>query len=284
MRARSLLPAVAFAVGLPLGTAAAPAPVRVTDARLNYVAYTHGIPILRFQVNLATWPGGYRMSLGYGTIGLVGFFYRGHQMDEVAGGWKDGRPAPRTFRADGVWHGGVHHLRMTYRDDMPSLRAVVPPIRRERHKVPAADQVGTVDTLTAVVDLLRRLAVSGSCMDSVRTFDGRRLGVIVAQDAGDAALPRTARSIFAGPARRCDFTGRMLEGFLYGHRQRDSRPLHGAAWFAALEPGGAKLPVHLRFDTDWFGEVTMYLTHADLGADALTATRSTRHGKEAAPH
>ncbi len=60
----------------------------------------------------------------------------------------------------------------------------------------------------------------------------------------------------------------MLAGFLFGHRARDRRPLRGSAWFAPLTPGGLALPVHLRFDTDWFGEVRMNLTAARLGGAA----------------
>ena len=249
-------------------TALAP-PARTTDAVLSYRAYAHGFQILHFQVGLALWPGGYRMRLSYRTTGLVGFFYRGHQVDRVAGAWRAGRAAPYRYVADGIWHGDPHHLILTYRDAIPRLRAVMPPIRVERHKVPPADQRGTIDTMSAVVDLLHHLAVRHSCADSVHTFDGRRLSVISARDAGRVVLARTGRSIFAGPARRCDFTGRMVAGFLYGHRARDSRPMQGSAWFAPLAPGGPPLPVHLRFQTDWFGEVEMDLTAVRLGAAAM---------------
>lgn len=265
---RSRPPGLLLLLALAL-TALAP-PRRPTDAVLTYRAYAHGFQILHFRVGLAMWPGGYRMRLSYHTTGLVGFFYRGHQVDHVFGTWRDGRAAPYRYTADGVWHGNPHHLILTYRDGVPHVRAVMPPIGTERHKVPVARQRGTIDTMSAVVDLLRHLAVRHSCADTVHTFDGRRLSVIVARDAGRVVLPRTGRSIFAGPARRCDFTGRMLAGFLFGHRARDSRPMHGAAWFAPLAPGGLALPVHLRFDTDWFGEVEMDLTAVRLGPAAMT--------------
>ena len=254
-------------------TALAP-PSRPTDAVLSYRAYAHGFQILRFQVRLAMWPGGYRMRLSYRTTGLVGFFYRGHQVDHVAGTWRAGRAAPYRYTADGVWHGTPHHLILTYRDGVPRVRAVMPPIRAERHKVPVAEQRDTIDTMSAVIDLLRHLAVRHSCVDLVHTFDGRRLSMIAARDAGRVVLARTGRSVFAGPARRCDFTGRMLAGFLYGHRVRDSRPMRGSAWFAPLAPGGVPLPVHLQFQTDWFGEVEMDLTGVRLGPAAMTAPRA----------
>jgi Protein of unknown function (DUF3108) len=246
---------------------------RVADARLDYEAYAHGLPVLHLQVGLAMWPGGYQVQLGYRTVGLVGFFYRGRQQDTVAGTWHDGRPAPRRFTADGVWHGDPHRLVMDYADGRPELRTVVPPLRAEREPVPPARQLGTIDTLSALVDLLRQVARTGSCVDRVETFDGRRLSEIAARNAGTSQLQPRAGAVFAGPALRCDFTGRMQAGFLYGHQQRDSRPLHGSAWFAALVPGGQPWPVRMRFETDWFGDMTMVLTGAQLGPPALTAER-----------
>ncbi|MBW4090830.1 MAG: DUF3108 domain-containing protein [Proteobacteria bacterium] len=259
----ALLPAVARG-----GTPA------TADARLDYRAYAHGLPVLRMEVALALWPGGYQVHLRYRTVGLVGFFYRGRQEDQVAGTWHDGRPQPRLYRADGVWHGTIHRMTMTYADDRPELRSVQPPIRAQREPVPQAEQRGTIDTLSALVDLLRRIAATGGCTDRVRTFDGRRLSVISARNAGTTVLAHRSGAVFAGPALRCDFTGRMLAGFLYGHRQRDSKPLHGSAWFAPLVPGGPLWPVRLRFQTDWFGNVTMVLIASHAAASAVTADRS----------
>ncbi|MDE2582166.1 MAG: DUF3108 domain-containing protein [Rhodospirillales bacterium] len=245
-----------------------------TDARLDYKAYAHGLPILRMHVALDLWPGGYRMWLDYRTIGLVGFFYRGWQHDRVAGSWRDGRPAPRSYRAIGLWHGDRHRLVMDYAGGRPEVRAVLPPISTDREAVPPAEQVGTIDTLSALVDLLRRIAATGGCDDQVHTFDGRRLSVIAARDAGHTVLPHRAGAAFAGPALRCDFTGRMQAGFLFGQRRHDSRPMHGSAWFAPLRPGGQDWPVRLRFQTDWFGDVTMVLTAAQVGPPSLTAERA----------
>lgn len=265
----------ALLLALLLVPAAAPrAAPAVADARLDYTGYVHGLPILRMRVALALWPGGYRMQLDYRTVGLVGFFYRGQQEDQVSGTWHGGQAVPRAYHAVGVWHGDAHRLVMDYADGRPIVRSVLPPIRSERRPVPLAEQVGTIDTLSAVVDLLRRIADAGTCDDRVRTFDGRRLSEIAARSAGTTMVPQRAGALFAGPALRCDFTGRMLAGFLYGQRQHDSRPLHGAAWFAALTPGGPDVPVRLRFDTDWFGEMTVVLTAAQVAPAALTADRS----------
>ena len=256
----------------PVTAAAAPA---VLDARLDYTATVHGLPVLDLRAQFEFWPGGYRMRLAYHTVGLVGFFYRGRQVDRVAGTWHDGQAVPRSYHALGRWHGETHLLVMDYRAGRPIIRRVVPPISTERHPVPPAQQRGTIDTLSAVVDLLRRVAASGGCDDHAQTFDGRRLSVIASSDAGLASLPHPGGvpggSVpTAGPALRCAITGRMLAGFLFGHSQRDSRPLRGTVWFARLAADGTPLPVRLRFQTDWFGEMTMVLRHAALGPPDLT--------------
>jgi hypothetical protein len=74
-------------------------------------------------------------------------------------------------------------------------------------------------------------------------------------------LEPTGRSSFAGRALRCDFVGRQSAGFMLDEdRERLQQPQMGTAWFAAVAPGGPKIPVRMAFRTRWFGEATMYLT------------------------
>ena len=78
--------------------------------------------------------------------------------------------------------------------------------------------------------------------------------------AGMQVLEATSRSVFQGPALRCDFEGRLLAGFPRDEdRARAGRPRSGTAWFAQLSPGGPSLPVRITFETRFFGHATMYL-------------------------
>jgi hypothetical protein len=106
----------------------------------------------------------------------------------------------------------------------------------------------------------------------VRTYDGRRTVEIEAHTVGDEVLEPTNRSSFSGKTLRCDFSGRMLAGFLFGDdRERDSKPMHGSAWLAPVAAGGTPLPVRMTFQTRWFGDATMYLTGIGPGADLQIA-------------
>jgi len=228
---------------------------------LAYDTYATGLQVAEVQAAFALGPDAYQIQIAYHTTGLIGFFFRGHQRDSVDGVWQGDRPAPHEFEGTGVWRG---HNRMTvidYPDGEPTIRDLVPPNANERQPVPPALRAHSMDTLSALALLIRRVADTSHCDVAVHTFDGRRATEIAAHTVGWEMLGRTSRSIFSGPALRCDFDGRMLAGFKLGDdRQADRKPLHGSAWFAAVVPGEPPLPVRMQFQTRWFGEATMYLT------------------------
>ena len=126
---------------------------------------------------------------------------------------------------------------------------------------PRSARANTIDTLSAMASLINQVNTTGRCEGKATTFDGRRLAQLEARTAGEQVLERTGRSNFAGKALRCDFVGRQLAGFnLDDDRERLQRPQSGTAWFAAVTPGGPKIPVRVAFQTRWFGEATMYVT------------------------
>ncbi|HEX2940092.1 MAG TPA: DUF3108 domain-containing protein, partial [Rhodopila sp.] len=161
---------------------------------------------------------------------------------------------------------------LTYLHGHPEVEQLIPPNDTEREPVPDTLRAHTIDTISALAQLIHVVAQTGRCDTTVRTFDGRRVTEIHAHTAGMETLPQTDRSMFAGPALRCDFEGRMLAGFKHNSdRQRDARPMHGSAWLATVLPGTMRLPVRLSFETHWFGDATMYLTEAGFGDNVKMA-------------
>ena len=138
-----------------------------------------------------------------------------------------------------------------------------PPQEPEREPVPRALRLHTMDTLSALAQLMRKVELHHSCETTVRTYDGRRLVEVVARTVGIEQLAADSRSIYSGPALRCDFEGTRLAGFLLGEDNAAHRkPLHGSAWLAPTLPGAPPLPVRIGFQTNWFGWATMDLTAA----------------------
>ncbi|HEY7581403.1 MAG TPA: DUF3108 domain-containing protein [Acetobacteraceae bacterium] len=251
-----------------------PASAEPARERLAYDTYAAGLEVMQMRVFFGLGPWNYQIDIDYHTTGLVGFLYRGHQLNSVRGVWQDGRAAPVEFFGEGAWRGQQRRTLIDYDHGQPEVRALVPPQQSEREPVPPQLQLHTIDTLSALAQLVRRVERDRSCETSVRTYDGRRVLDVSARTGGMEILQPTGRSMFSGPALRCDFQGREVAGFLLGDEDPEHRrPLHGSAWLAPLKPEGPILPVRIAFQTRWFGLATMYLTAA---APAETA-EAARH-------
>jgi hypothetical protein len=232
----------------------------------TYHTYAAGLYVANVKAGFGLGPWSYQVQIAFHTTGLVGFFYRGHQFNTVTGSWDSSQPAPREFYGDGEWR-GLHRVTLIdYDRGLPQIRSLVPPNETERQKVPPDLQANTVDTLSALAELMRNVASSGRCETTVHTYDGRRVTEVAARTVGTETLEQTDRSTFSGRALRCDFEGRMLAGFLLGDSdEAHRRPLHGSAWLAEVVPGTVPMPVRMTFETRWFGDATMYLTKAGQG-------------------
>jgi hypothetical protein len=270
-----------FGLALPLcllpcaASAQAPAQtvVHTTGAlRATYETYAAGMHVAGVEtgLNFGRWT--YQLDLSYHTTGMVGIFFRGHQFAVVDGSWHGLRAEPSHFVGEGFWRGIDRQADIEYKDGTPIIRQLVPPNDTEREPVPNALQTNTIDTLSALAELIRVVDATGRCETAVRTYDGRRAVALEAHTVAEEVLEPTDRSSFAGNTLRCDFSGRMLAGFLLGDdRERDSKPMHGSAWLAPVVAGGLRLPVRMAFETRWFGEATMYLTDIGPGADVKVA-------------
>jgi hypothetical protein len=239
------------------------ASAQVAQTQLSYDSYAAGIEVMQLHAFFGLGPWNYRIDVDYHTTGLVGLLYRGHQTNSVRGLWHDDQAAPLAFSGEGVWRGQERRTLIDYDRGLPQIRELQPPQESEREAVPTELQLHTMDTLSALAQLMRRVAHDHACETQVRTYDGRRVLEIVAHTGGEEQLEPTHGSSFTGPALRCDFEGRELAGFLLGEDDPEHRrPLHGMAWLAPLMPNAPPLPVRIAFQTRWFGLATMYLTSA----------------------
>lgn len=237
----------------------------------SYDTYAAGLHVAEVETGFSFGQWSYQMHLGYHTTGMVGFLFGGHQYDLVNGSWQGNHAEPSRFVGKGSWRGIDRQADIDYQDGKPLIRQLVPPNDAEREPVPDALQAHTIDTLSALAELIRAVQSTGRCEATAHTYDGRRAVEIEAHTVGEEVLAPTNRSSFAGKALRCDFSGRMLAGFLFGdNRERDSKPMHGSAWLAPVA-AGPPVPVRMAFETRWFGEATMYLTGIGPGADVKIA-------------
>jgi hypothetical protein len=260
-----------------LGLIGACAPVgapRAADAvHLGYDLYAAGLNAAHIRVGAGIEANTYRVNLAYRTTGLVGFFFRGRQLTSVEGDWAQDKALPRRFLSHGVVGGNERLTDIEYRKGAPVVRQLIPPNETEREPVPPELQANTIDTLSAIIGLVRSSARTGRCESGLssltHTFDGRRAANIHVRTAGYEILPPTERSSFSGRALRCDFESRMLAGFYHGDTVR--KPLTGTVWLADVVSGAPHLPVRLTIETRWFGDAVVYLSAANAAVDTRIA-------------
>ena len=236
-------------------------------AHTDYQLYVHGLRIGRIEAGLDLQAAKYRIEVAFRTFGLVGWLFHGQQLDIAEGRLGSQFPEPLRYSGQGFWRGNPRRVLMDYIGRQPVVRDLEPPNDTEREPVPAELQANSVDSLSAMVLLIRRITETGGCDTAVETFDGRRAVRFTAHTVGETDLEPTTRSSFQGRALRCDFDGRLLAGYRLVDPPEDrGKSRHGSAWFASIVPGAPKLPVRVKFETSFFGDVTAYLTGAGPGA------------------
>lgn len=234
--------------------------------RLLYRTYAIGLHIADAEGVLGSGPWTYQIGLSFRTVGVARAIFAGQQTNAVRGTWNAHIPQPEQYRAAGIWRGEDRTTLIDYTGGIPVVRQLLPPLEPERETVPEALRANTTDTLSALAALVRAVARTGSCETILRIFDGRRLAEIVARSAGETNLEPTSRSVFAGPALRCDFVSRVLAGFRPDEGSKtDYRPLRGSAWIGRIAVDGPPIPVRLTIETRWFGDATSYLTEVSRG-------------------
>ncbi len=241
-------------------------------ARTTYESFAAGISISQVEASFSFTPWSYKMDLRYRTTGMIGFLFKGNQSDQVEGSWRGNAAIPSHFSGAGHWHGDDRRAEIDYRGGHPVVQVLIPPNAEEREPVPEALLPGTIDTMSALAQLVRVVNATGRCDTSAKTFDGRRAVDIQAYTVGEEVLEPTSRSSFYGPALRCDFKGVLTAGFRFGDdHAKASRPRGGSAWFARVPGAPALLPVRMSFETDWFGDAVMYLTGVGPVPEIATA-------------
>lgn len=253
-------------VALPV---AAEVPVRAT-----YAAYASGLNILNLEAGYRLGPEDYRVEIALRTTGLLSVFVSGTQTSLAEGRILPGDTLrPRRYAVEGMWRGTPRRVTIDYDGTQPAIRAMVPPNGAERDEVPETLRAGTVDTLTALAMLARRIERTGRCDGSVATFDGRRRVDFTATTMGEETLRASTTAPFGGTALRCAFEGTQIAGFWRAQdRTQAAEPQRGTAWFARIVPDAPPIPVQITAETRWLGTAFLYLTAAGRGEMPRRAT------------
>lgn len=245
---------------------AAPSDASARELRLRYdVTVLGGVTLGEIEVTSLLDRAGYRIEIRtrpYRAAQLVG---AAEQSGKVEGRWGRSGPEPRLYQANGSWRGRAYVSEMHYPRGVPTIRRQEPS-NEDREAVPPELIRGTVDSLSGVAGMLKKVAESEACDGSTAIYDGRRRSVAVMTSS--ARVQVADHGPLNGRALRCGFTVRTIAGFRHDDdREAAMRPLKGSVLIALREAGAFPVPVRFEVETRWFGTVAVQLAGPPVAAD-----------------
>jgi hypothetical protein len=238
----------------------------------HYELYAGGFHVADVDTGVALGPKTYQMRMAYHTTGLVRLFSSGNNDSVVSGAWRGDFAAPQRSLSVGAWKGDPRYADIDFSNGVPIVHRLVPNDTNQRQPIPAELKDGSVDTLSAMADLMQMATRTGACDLSLRTYDGHRILRFDAHTAGHEMLGPYRGSEFNGSALRCDFTATPIAGVKIGDNP-DGRVFRGSVWLASPIPAATLMPVRMAFETRWFGEAVMYLMSVEPSSSRLVARR-----------
>ncbi|GLR81989.1 DUF3108 domain-containing protein (plasmid) [Azospirillum oryzae] len=262
--ARAALMAAGLSLALlPLATAMASAePVKAT-----YRVFVGGITALDVEAMLEVTGDRYRIEVSAVTGGTIGRLFS-WRTDSLTDGYvRGGDLRPANHHQTSQLRGEPRNVTLTYGPQGDVAASVSPPPEKDdREPVPPALQRGTLDPLSAVLDLLFAVGASQGCDRSLPVFDGRRRYDMVFSEVGRRIVDPSRYSVFAGVAQQCRVTYKPVAGYARsspaGRFWQRSDPADRPPvdlWLAPVAAGYPPLPVRLETDSD-FGSVVVHLT------------------------
>jgi len=246
--------------GVLLGGAAFARDADAAPILATYEVRAAGVTVMEIDARIdLDAPSGYAVEVRARMRGVASVFHSGDMTTRVRGAWAGERPQPSHYAAQGSWGGEQRSTVLDYVGGQPTIRQLIPPNDEEREAVPPEAQRNTVDTLTAVAQLLRQAGESGRCEGRANLFDGRRLTAMQARTVGWEML---TDSNWKGRSLHCRFQGQLISGFRKDDGPADHKPQEGNAWLGQPVEGGPFLPVRLEAPSRWFGSTTVTLVRA----------------------
>ncbi|NQW09943.1 MAG: DUF3108 domain-containing protein [Alphaproteobacteria bacterium] len=260
LRALFLVP-----VGLALLAAAmdltGPARAETPRIRASYDVYFGGLHILAAEAEFEPGEARYSATARSRTEGILAVFFDWRGQSRSEGRYVDHRAIPSRHRNTGLRGDETRDVEIAYDADGAVTRATVapPPDPDEVTDLPADAEVGTIDPLSVIAELMRAVTLGRECSGRYAVFDGRRRYDLIVTDQGAATLPPTDYAIYSGPVMVCGVEYRLLGG----ERKEKSRYAKTArervVYVARPDATLPAIPVGLKIETD-FGTLMAHLT------------------------
>jgi hypothetical protein len=175
---------------------------------------------------------------------------------------------PVEFSTHDAWGKKVKTTKLHFKKNGDIVAEFDPPKNDDDHDQVTIDQKrGSLDPVTALLQLLAHLSVAKDCNTTVPLFDGKIRFDIATTDVGSEDIDEEDYGMYKGNARTCDASFKLIAGewkekvksrFWYkNENERGREPFH--IWLAKPVAGLPELPVKLESGSIW-GLVVVHLS------------------------
>ena len=238
----------------------------------DYTFYFGGFTIFQAKTTIELRRKSYKVVSKSKTDGLLNLLYEWSGQATSNGSFLEWRSVPSLHQNVGKRAGNIRKTVLSYKSGELAFSDIQPPPDlSEVFPIPRGLVKETIDPLTAIVEINRRLEREMGCNATFQVFDGRRRYDLTLADRGELTLKQTPFSSFQGKALVCAINVNMLGG----HKREKSKyaATSGEKLVYVGRPlkDGPFLPVGLMVETA-FGTLTGHLVSIKK-LDTLSSSR-----------
>jgi len=247
-------------------------PIAAIDSHLQkmtYQVYAGGINAVTAELDVAyEAKDRYRLSLAAHTRGLLGKLVPWSGLFETKG-WRsaEGIDTPELHRSSAIWRNEEEIKEYNYGADgsFKSLR-VIEEGKDTSKKIDDELTQGTIDALTAALEVMEHIAEGGGCEGRSEVFDGARRFALIFVHEAEEIMEATSYNAYNGPAVRCSVEVKPISGkwhtkprgWLSIQEQGRDKGTLPTLWLAKIDKTGPAVPVKMRVKTD-YGTLFMHM-------------------------
>ncbi len=252
-----------------------------------YAGGIHGVQV-KMDIDLRK-PGRYDLVMGAKTRGFLGSLVPWEGTFESHGWVVKGKYRPKKHQSTASWRDEVDIKEYLYNKNgsFKSLRITDEKRDAELKEIPDEVTNGTIDALTATLQVLKNYNENGKCEGESDVFDGKRRFKQIFNHEESVTLEKSKYNIYGGPAAQCivevvPVNGewhKKPRGWLSIQEQGREKGTMPTVWVAQLSENGPAIPVKIRIKTE-YGTLFMHLAEYQNADTILVAEKRVTEEEE----
>jgi len=220
----------------------------------TYDIYVGGVHLVAAQIWFEEQGSLYHAVVKANTYGVWARFFPWNTVLDAHGRIIGDRFAPQEFYTRDEWNHKPKITKLHFDGAGDVAPEFDPPSHDEnREEVTKEQRIGSLDPVTALLQMLAHVAVDSSCVIPVPVFDGKRRFDITGRDEGYDRVDGDDYGVYNGKARLCGADFKMISGewkdreharfWQKSETEQGRDPFH--IWLASPADGLPEIPVRL---------------------------------------